>query len=201
MKILVSILGAFFIGIMTVNATSVEESVTITQKLAMTSQKAVQLNWSTLKCVQYGGPAKTYLIKGVDGVSYKIKDKNWNCAANADNFNYNVKQCECKQLYPATSSGGDNDSKGRPVCPRGGCGTDDDDDGGGTTDGGTTDGGETDAGTTDGGTTDAGTTDGGTTDAGTTDGGSTDAGATDGGATDAGTINGATDAGTLNGDQ
>lgn len=192
MKIIISVLVAFFIGIITVHATSVDDSVMITKQSMKSAKETVKLKWSTLKCVQYGGPSKTYLIKGVDGVSYKIKNKNWDCLANASIFKYDVKQCVCKQLYPPTSSGGDNDSNDRPSCPRGKCGT---------TDGGSTDAGTTDGGTTDAGTTDAGTTDAGSTDAGTTDGGTTDAGTTDGGATDAGTVNGATDAGTLNGDQ
>lgn len=229
MKIAVSILVAFFIGIMTVHATSVDESMTATKA----AKKTIKLKWSTLKCEQYGGPTKTYFVKGVDDVLYKIKDKNWDCLKNASVFKYDAGQCICKQYIPEKSSAGDNDDTFHlPTCKKKDCGLDDDDSGG-TTSGGTTNAGTTDAGTTDAGTTDAGTTDAGTTDAGattgattagnttgSTDAGSADAGATDGGGstsagattgstdagttgggTDAGTTNGATTAGTLNGDQ
>jgi hypothetical protein len=152
MKIYISMLLVFFAGAMSVNATSVEssEGVTITKQTAATAKKTVKLNWSTLKCHKYSpNGSANYLVKGLSGKWYRIKNKNWDCLGNAPKYQYDVKSCVCKVLYQDTSGGGDNDDN--DSCRKGyGCG-------GGTTAGATT--GETTGGD-DGGVTTAGTTGG-----------------------------------------
>lgn len=198
MKIYLSILIVFFIGVV-VNANS-GNSITVTQQ-SVKAQKTVALDWSTFKCVQYGGATKTYLVKGLNGVSYTLKNKNWDCEKNAAIYKYDVTSCKCKQLYPPTSGGGDDDDNGFCRIGERQCGgttgaTTGGDDGGadtgetsggadtGFTTGEVTGGGDTgaDTGETTGGG-DTGVTTGETTggaDTGFTTGGELDAGGIDG---------------------
>lgn len=190
MKIYLSIVLFFFVGVV-VNANS-GNPITVTQQ-SVKAQKTVALDWSTFKCVQYGGAKKTYLIKGLNGVLYTLKNKNWDCEKNAAVYKYDVARCQCKQLYPPSSGGGnDDDDKGSCVIGGRGCGGSTTGETTGASTGGVT--GET-TGATDGGSDDGGADTGATT--GETSGGA-DTGFTTGevtGGGDTGAVTGETTGG------